>query len=139
MIILDTDVASGLMRTERDPKLIDWINSCPANSLWLSAISVYEIRVGIESLPAGRRRDQLSVAFDRTLAEEFQGRIFPFDEMAALVAAPLMVSRTRQGMNIEIRDTMIAGIAISRKAEIATRNIRHFQDLDLSVIDPFAS
>src|SRR5262245_61404078 len=128
MIVLDTDITSGLMRSERDPRLVDWINACPGDSLWLTSVSVYEIRLGIELLPAGRRRDRLNLAFERTLAEDFQGRVLPFDEMAAQIAASLAASRRRHGWNIEIRDTWIAGIAISRKAELATHNIRDFQD-----------
>ena len=137
MIILDTDIASGLMRSERDPRLVEWINTCPADLLWLTSVSVYEIRLGIESLLIGRRRDQLNHAFDRTLAEDFQGRVLPFDEMAAQIAAALAASRKGHGLNIGIRDTWIAGIAISRRAELATHNVRDFQDIDISVIDPF--
>jgi hypothetical protein len=138
MIVLDTDVASGLMRPNRDPRLVSWLDACPPESMWLTAVTVYELRYGVEALPDGRRRDELDRAINRALTDDFGGRVLPLDEAAAAIAASLAVSRKRQGRPIEIRDTLIAGIVLSRKAELATRNIRHFRDLDVSVVDPFA-
>ena len=138
MIVLDTDVASGLMRPNRDPRLVSWLDACPPESMWLTAVTVYELRYGVEALPEGRRRDELDRAINRALTDDFGGRVLPLDEAAAAIAASLAASRKRQGRPIEIRDTLIAGIVLSRKAELATRNIRHFRDLDVSVVDPFA-
>lgn len=138
MIVLDTDVASGLMRPNRDPRLVSWLDACPPESMWLTAVTVYELRYGVEALPEGRRRDELDRAINRALTDDFGGRVLPLDEAAAAIAASLAVSRKRQGRPIEIRDTLIAGIVLSRQAELATRNIRHFRDLDVSVVDPFA-
>jgi hypothetical protein len=137
MIVLDTDVASGLMRPNRDPRLVSWLDACPPESMWLTAVTVYELRYGVEALPEGRRRDELDRAINRALTDDFGGRVLPLDEAAAAIAASLAVSRKRQGRPIEIRDTLIAGIVLSRQAELATRNIRHFRDLDVSVVDPF--
>src|ERR1700738_5488393 len=138
MIVLDTDVASGLTPPNRDPRLVSWLDACPPESMWLTAVAVYELRYGVEALPEGRRRDELDRAINRALTDDFGGRVLPLDETAAAIAASLAVSRKRQGRPIEIRDTLIAGIVLSRKAELATRNIRHFRDLDVSVVDPFA-
>jgi predicted nucleic acid-binding protein len=139
MIILDTDVASALMRPARDARLVAWLDQRPSESLWLTAVTVFELRYGVEALPDGRRRDGLDRAVARALSDDFAGRVLPLDEAAAAIAASLAVSRKRQGRPIEIRDTLIAGIVLSRRAELATRNIRHFQDLDVPVIDPFAA
>jgi len=138
MIVLDTDVASGLMRPNRDTRLVSWFDAFPPESMWLTAITVYELRYGVEALPEGRRRDRLDREINSALADDFRGRVLPLDEAAAAIAASLAVSRKRQGRSIEIRDTLIAGIVLSRRAELATRNIRHFSDLDVPVIDPFA-
>ena len=139
MIVLDTGVASGLMRPNRDTRLVNWFDTFPSESMWLTAVTVYELRYGVEALPEGRRRDELDRAVNRVLIEDFGGRVLPLDEAAAAIAASLAVSRKRQGRPIEIRDTLIAGIILSRKAELATRNIRHFLDLEVPVIDPFAA
>jgi|SRR5437660_9443936 len=138
MIVLDTGVASGLMRPNRDTRLVNWFDTFPSESMWLTAVTVYELRYGVEALPEGRRRDELDRAINLALTDDFHGRVLPLDEAAAAIAASLAVSRRRQGRPIEIRDTLIAGIVLSRRAELATRNIRHFSDLDVPVIDPFA-
>jgi toxin FitB len=138
MIVLDTDVASGLMRPNRDTRLAGWLDQYAPETTFLTAVTVYELRYGVEALPEGRRRDELDRAINRALTDDFGGRVLPLDEAAAAIAASLAVSRRRQGRPIEIRDTLIAGIVLANKAELATRNVRHFQDLDVPVIDPFA-
>jgi predicted nucleic acid-binding protein len=74
----------------------------------------------------------------RWTLEVLQGRILPFDAAAAEAGALLRARRHRRGQVIEMRDTQIAGIALSRRASIATRNTRHFADLDVPVLDPWA-
>jgi predicted nucleic acid-binding protein len=98
-----------------------------------------EIRFGIALLPAGRRRSALQLAFERTLAEKIERRIASFEKTAAEETAILMAGRRCAGRSIELRDTMIAGIAIARRAMLATRNIRHFADLPVAVVDPWAA
>ena len=139
MIVLDTDVASGFMRPVRDTRLADWLDRYPPESMWLTSLTVFELRFGVESLPAGRRRDDLDRAINRALVDDFDGRVLPLDTAAAAMAASLAVSRKLRGRPIEIRDTLIAGIVLSRRAELATHNIRHFQDLDVPVVDPFST
>jgi predicted nucleic acid-binding protein len=138
MIVLDTDVASGLMRPIRDARLVAWLDRCPPESMWLTSVTVFELRFGVEALAPGRRRDELDRAVGRSLADDFDGRVLPLDTAAAAIAASLAVARKRRGRPIEIRDTMIAGIVLSRNAQLATHNVRHFQDLDVSVVDPFS-
>ena len=100
---------------------------------------MFEVRFGLESLPVGRRRTRLEQGFEAVLREDLDGRIVPFDTSAAEEAAALMASRRRAGRQGELRDTMIAGIAIARRATLATRNIRHFNDLPVLVIDPWTA
>jgi predicted nucleic acid-binding protein len=138
MIILDTNVLSALMRVQPDPIVISWLDRQPAESVWTTAITVLEIRLGIELLDAGRRRRQLEEAFVHMLRDDFEGRVLPFDHAAAERAAHLAANRQRMGRPADFRDTEIIGIAIARNATLATRNIRHFQDLDVSVVDPWS-
>lgn len=63
MIVLDTDVLSALMRREHDPAVVAWLDEQPAESIWITAITVFEVRFGLEQLAAGRRRQQLEAAF----------------------------------------------------------------------------
>jgi predicted nucleic acid-binding protein len=80
----------------------------------------------------------LEAAFPRAVEQTFRDRILPFDEAAGTSAATLNADRERRGRPMEVRDIMIAGIVVSRRAEFATRNVRHFANLDLPLFDPWA-
>ena len=139
MIVLDTNVLSALMRTNPETKIVEWLDRQPADSVWLTSITVFEARFGLALLPKGRRRTGLERAFDRVLSEDLSNRVLALDEMAALTAAQLAADRQRLGRAVDLRDTLIAGIAQARRATIATRNTRHFDGLDVPVVDPWRS
>ena len=139
MIILDTNVISALMRQNANPIVVEWLDSQPPESIWITAVTVFEVHFGVELLARGRRRRQLEDAFARALDDDFEGRILPFERSAAREAA-LIAARQRQGgRSIEIRDAQIAGIVAARRATLATRNTRHFADLGIALIDPWAA
>jgi hypothetical protein len=137
MIILDTNVISGLMDVGRDPHLVSWLNQTGAEGVWITAVAVFEIKGGIDSLVASRRKKALLGAFDTFLELGFRDRVLPFDHNSAIAAAQIGAERDRRGRRVGANDTMIAGIAVSRSAVIATRNVRHFDDLPVDVINPW--
>lgn len=137
MIVLDTNVLSALMRTNPEAVVVEWLDRQPADSVWLTSITVFEARFGLALLPKGRRRSGLERAFDRVLTEDLSNRVLALDEMAAVTAAQLAADRQRSGRAVDRRDTLIAGIAQARRATIATRNTRHFEGLDVPVVDPW--
>ncbi len=137
MIILDTNVLSALMRTTPDEAVVRWLDRQPAESIWITSITLFETRLGLALLPRGRRRQSLEAAFDRLLEEDLENRVLDFDRAAATASAALAALRQRAGRPVDIRDSQIAGIALARRAALATRNVRHFQDLDIEVIDPW--
>ena len=137
MILLDTNVLSALMRQHPDRVVVRWLDSRAPESIWTTAVTVFEIRFGLELLSPGRRRAALEAAFDAMLREDLGGRVAAFDDAAAMEAAALAARRQREGRSVELRDTLIAGIALARRADIATGNIRHFAGLDVSVVDPW--
>jgi predicted nucleic acid-binding protein len=139
MIVLDTNVLSALMRTNPEIVVVAWLDRQPADSVWLTSITVFEARFGLALLPKGRRRSGLERAFERVLTDDLSNRILALDEMAAVTAAQLAADRQRSGRPVDLRDTLIAGIAQSRRATIATRNARHFEGLDVPVVDPWHS
>ena len=139
MILLDTNVISALMQSSPDPAVVGWLDRQPPESIWTTAITVFEVHFGLDLLATGRRRPQLEEAFAKALAEDFEGRVLPFDQAAAQAAGALAAARRRAGRTIEIRDRQIAGIAAARKATLATRNIRHFEGFGLGVVDPWAA
>jgi toxin FitB len=135
MIILDTNVISAAMQA--DASVIDWLDRQPRLSIWTTTVTVLEIRFGLEIMPAGRRRTEREASFARVVSEKLQGRVLPFDERAAEETAVVMAIRHRAGQPRELRDSMIAGIALAQQATLATRNVRHFDDLNVLVVDPW--
>jgi predicted nucleic acid-binding protein len=139
VILLDTNVISALMQRELDAAVIAWLDGQAPESIWTSAVTVFEIRFGLEILASGRRRRSLEEAFEAMLADDFEGRVVPFDEAAAQWAGRIAADGRRSGRTVEIRDVQIAGIAAARKAAIATRNVRHFEGLGPEIIDPWSA
>jgi toxin FitB len=139
MILLDTNVLSALMQITPDAAVVDWLDRQPADSVWLTSITVFEARFGLALLPKSRKRAQLERAFDRVLDDDLSNRVLDFDSGAAAAAAHIAVDRQRSGRVVDLRDTLIAGIAQARRATIATRNTRHFEGLDVPVIDPWSA
>jgi predicted nucleic acid-binding protein len=139
MIVLDTHVISALMRDEPDPIVVAWLDGLPPESIWTTSITVFEVRLGLEILAAGKRRRQLEEAFAKALEEEFEGRVLPFDPSAAQAAGRIAAERRRVGRTIEIRDVQIAGIVSARKATLATRNTRHFEECGLVLDNPWSA
>jgi len=138
VIVLDTNVLSAFMQQSVDPIVMQWLDLQPPESIWTTSVTVFEVRMALELLAASRRRRTLEEAFAKALEEDFDGRVLPFDSAAAQAAGRIAAERRRAGRSIEIRDVQIAGIAVARKAAIATRNVRHFQDLGIALIDPWS-
>ena len=138
MIVLDTNVLSALMRTEPDAAVLGWLDLQSPDAVWTSAVTVFEVQIGLGLLPAGRRRRTLESAFERLLAEDLEHRVLGFDTSAAVHAARLAAARQKAGRTVDLRDTQIAGIVSARRATLATRNLRHFRDLDVAVVDPWS-
>ena len=136
MILLDTNVLSALMRREPEPRIVDWLDHQPIQSVWTTSVTVLEIVMGIETLQPGPRRSQLQQAFESLIEEDLDGRVQPLDHAAAADAGRIAAERQRIGRTVDFRDVQIAGIARSRNATLATRNTRHFTDLDIALIDP---
>src|SRR5690242_4869451 len=109
MIVLDTNVLSVLMLEPADPVVQDWLNGQERLTVWTSAVTVYEIRLGLELFSAGKRRRQREAAFDRLLTGVLNRRVLPLDGRAAEQAGEWEARRRLTGFNVEIRDSEIAG------------------------------
>lgn len=139
MIILDTNVLSALMRTVPDTVVGAWLDRQPDESIWVTSVTVFEARFGLALLPDGRKRRRLEEALAQLLERDLEKRVLDFDTAAADAAARLAAERQSEGRGMDIRDTLIAGIALARRATLATRNVRHFSDLAVPVVDPWAA
>ena len=137
MTILDTNVLSALMRTPLDPPVVSWLDRQPAESIWITTITLFEARFGLALLPQGRKRRALEAAFAQLLESDLENRVLDFDAASATSAASLAAERQKAGRPAEMRDTQIAGITLARHATLATRNTRHFADLKVPVVNPW--
>jgi toxin FitB len=135
--ILDTNVLSALMRASPDASVLAWLDGQPAESVWVTTITVFETRFGLELLPRGKRRRALEDAFERVLAEDLENRVLDFDSAAAMSAASIAAARQQAGRPVEMRDIQIAGIALARHATVATRNVEHFSGFTVPVVNPW--
>ncbi len=137
MIVLDTNVISELMRARPDPRVLAWVDEQPAVEVYLTAVTAAELRYGVARLATGRRKAELAERIQRTLEEEFSGRILPFDDDAATHYGDVVVDRERQGAVTSMADAEIAAICRSHSANLATRNTRDFTHTGIVVIDPW--
>jgi predicted nucleic acid-binding protein len=139
MIILDTNVISDLIKQAPDPRVIAWADRQRPAQLLTTAITVMELRAGVEKLDAGRRRQQLEDDIEWALDELIGGRVLRFDRRAAYETAAWQARRTRAGHPVDTRDAQIAGSALARNVPIATRDTDHFAGLEVRVIDPWTA
>jgi len=137
MIVLDTNVLSAMMQSQPDASVVAWLDRQPAESVWITAINLFEIRYGLSQLTPGKRRKALEEAFVALLREDLEERVLPFDAAAADQAAKLAGERRRKGRSVDMRDTQIAGICEARNAILATRNTRHFEDIGTPIVNPW--
>lgn len=138
MILLDTNVVSELMRPSPEPKVVRWLDARPAADIWISAVSVVEIRLGIALLPEGQRKQLLSDLAEAMFQEDFSDCCLSFDFSAAAEYALIVATRTRQGRPISVEDAQIAAIARSGGLTLATRNTTDFFGIDgLMLVNPW--
>jgi predicted nucleic acid-binding protein len=139
MIVLDTNVVSALMRPEANPVPVAWLDRQIDGAVYATAVTIMEIRSGLLLMPEGIRRRTLAAGFASLLASLLSGRVLPLDEVAAEQASVVAARQRARGRNTAIGDFQIAGIALSRGATLATRNVRDFAELDLKLVDPWAA
>jgi predicted nucleic acid-binding protein len=137
VIVLDTNVISELMRSRPDPNVVAWIGSQPRGTLYTTGINEAEIFYGISAMPEGRRRNGLTAGAEALFAEEFAGRVLPFNGAAARRYAEIVVQRRQAGKPIEAFDALIAAIALAAGAAMATRDVEGFDGVGLTVINPW--
>lgn len=139
MILLDTNVLSELMRPRPDPRVVTWLDGFAQSEIWISAVTVAEIRLGLALLPNGKRRALLWDLAEQMFQEDFSERCLPFDCSAAAEYADIVARRTRQGRPISVEDAQIAAIARSSGLELVTRNVKDFSGIEgLTVFDPWS-
>lgn len=137
MILLDTNVVSEPLRHAPEARVIEWIDAQPLETLYLSAITVAELRAGVALLPAGKRRTGLHDNLEKRVLPLFVGRVLPFDMACTNAYAELMAKARTAGLAIATADGYIAASAAANGFAVVTRDTSPFQAAGLTVINPW--
>ena len=137
MILLDTNVVSEPLRPAPDNRVVAWIDAQALETLFLSAITVAELRAVVALLPAGKRRAGLQESLETRVLPLFAGRVLPFDLACTQAYAELMAKARASGFAIASADGYIAAIAAANGLAVATRDPGPFEAAGAAVINPW--
>lgn len=137
MIVLDTNVISELWKSAPAPQVLTWMDDQMIETLYLSAITVAELRFGVASMPAGRRQTTYMERLEQEVLPAFSGRVISFDPDASRAYCALMTRARNAGLAIGLADGCIAACAAARGLTVATRDTSPFEAAGISVINPW--
>ncbi|WP_081162408.1 type II toxin-antitoxin system VapC family toxin [Ensifer aridi] len=137
MIVLDTNVISELWKAEPDRTVLAWIDAQMIETLYLSAITVAELRFGLAAMPAGKRRTIFQNRLEGEVLPALAGRVLPFDLDASRSYADLMAQAKTSGKAIGKADGYIAATAVAHGFMVATRDTSPFEATGLDIINPW--
>lgn len=137
MILLDTNVISEPQRLEPNARVLDWMDAQALETLYLSTITVAELRAGIALMPAGKRRDNLHENLEKRLLPLFANRVLPFDMACTKSYAELLATSRAAGLAVATADAFIAAIALANGFAVATRDTTPFEAAGVNVINPW--
>jgi toxin FitB len=137
MIVVDTNVVSEPIKPEASPAVVAWLDRQVTETLYLTSTSLAELLVGVEAMPAGRRKEAFQQALTEIVAKLFESRILSFDEQAAVRYASLVARARAAGRQIAVADGQIAAIAAVHGFAVATRDVEPFRAAGVPVINPW--
>jgi len=135
--LLDTCVISELIAKQPEPGLVQWIDSIGEEKIFLSVITIGEIKKGIEKLPDSRRKSELTGWLNDDLLTRFKDKILPIDTDVVLVWGELFANLEKRGRKMPAIDSLIAAIAVHGKMNVVTRNEDDFIHTGVAVINPW--
>jgi predicted nucleic acid-binding protein len=135
--LLDTNVPSELTRTLPEARVANWVDAQDSASLYLSVISVGELRRGFTILALGKQRTQLEQWFERYLVPSFFGRILPVTQSIADRWGVLSGECRLRGTPLNTADGLIAATALEHELTVVTRNVKDFARLGVAVLNPW--
>ena len=135
--LLDTNAVSESIKPRPNPGVVAWLAGVEEEGVFLSVITLTELRYGVERLAPGRRRKQLDRWLQQELPLRFEGRILPIDALVAETCGKLMARTESLGRPIEARDAFIAATAQVHQLTLVTRNVSHFETTVKSILTPW--
>ena len=137
--LIDTNVISETFRPRPDPRVLEWVSRQMASDLFLAAVSLGELVRGARRVKGRAKRERLAYWINHDLATQFQDRVLPFDREAAVIWGAIMGDGDRAGRPKSMADAQIAAVALRHGLTLATRNIRDFKDMGVTLVDPWAA
>jgi predicted nucleic acid-binding protein len=135
MFLLDTDVLSQRPKARPNATVMSWMRGIPAEALWISAITIEEVRFGVELLDPGRRRREIEAWLEQDILIGFRERIIPVDGIVADTCGRLVAKAKREKHNPDLADALIAATAVVHRLTIATLNRDHFERLGVELVE----
>ena len=135
--LLDTNIPSEFSRVRPEPRVAEWLKAQPVTRLFLSAVTIGEIRKGLVVLPLGRRRSELEKWFHTDLLTWFHDRVLPVTHAVADRWGALDGQCQMRGTPLNTADGMIAATALHHGLTLVTRNVRDFAGLDVDIFNPW--
>lgn len=135
--LLDTCVISELIKTRQNQNVIDWINSCTEDSLFLSSLTIGEIQKGISKLPTSKKKNTLQNWLDKNLFTRFNRRILPIDSLVAQKWGEILSFSEKNGFKLPAIDSLIAATAIVNNLTLVTRNTKDMVQNGVSLYNPW--
>ena len=135
--LIDTNVISETLKSRPEARVIDWLGSQKANDLFLASVSLGELVRGARQARDKAKRERFKRWIEQDLASQFNGRILPFDQEAAVIWGEIMGDGDRLGRPKPMADAQIAAVARRHNLTLATRNTRDFAGMNVGVLDPW--
>jgi predicted nucleic acid-binding protein len=135
--LLDTNCISELVRPKPEPRVLDWMEAADEATLYLSVLTVGEIRKGVAGLAQGKRRTQLETWLEVDLRARFSGRIMPIDGAIADRWGLLTAEAKRKGNPLSVIDGLLAATALHHNLTVVSRNASDFSNAHVPVLNPW--
>jgi toxin FitB len=135
--LLDINVVSEWIKPQPDAGVIKWLAEADEDRVFLSVVTLAEIRYGIERMPMGARRNRLSSWLRNEVIERFAGRILQVDTAVSEVWGQVLARTKAVGRTLGIMDGFVSATAEVHQMTVVTRNDRHFQDVGLPIVNPW--
>ncbi len=136
--LLDTCVISELVARQPNPRVVAWVDAVEESRLYLSVVTIGEIRRGIAKLPDSPRKERLNRWLEEDLLLRFSGRIVPIDVGVMLTWGDLVARLERTGRVLPAMDSLVAAIALHGEFTLVTRNVRDFEGTGVQIVNPWA-
>lgn len=135
--LLDTNVVSEWTRPAPNLTVLHWLDEIDEDRVFMSVVTVAELRRGAALMVAGRRRTELDRWFREELPARFERRLLPIDRPIAESWGDLMAQARQQGFGLSLMDAFLAATAQVRDLTLVTRNVRDFSRLGLTLLNPW--